>query len=186
MKLTVAAFAALGALALAPAAASASACPDEPPSSQVFSAFGDLDNYFLAPGGDFEAEAGWTLSDGAAIVAGSSGSVLALPEDATAVSPPICVAQGYPHGRMFGATTSTRRDAKVRVAVIYDGEHGKDSAKLKLRDTALTPTNRFALDETAFGLDPVTGTATVRLAFESAADATALIDDVYIDPRARN
>lgn len=186
MKITVAALAAVGALALAPAAASASGCPDEPASSQVFAAFGDLDNYFLAPGGDFEAEAGWTLRDGAAVTAAGANSVLSLPEDASAVSPPICVAPGYPHGRMYGASGSVRHDAKVDVDVIYDGVRGEGSAKLKLRDSALAPTGRFGLDETRFGLDPETGTATVRIVFEGAGKATALLDDVYIDPRARN
>lgn len=186
MKKTAAALAALGALALAPAAANASACPGEPPSSQVFAGIGDTDMYFLAPGGDFESQAGWTLRDGAAVAREGFNASLRLPEGAAAVSPPICVAQGYPHGRMYGATTSTRREARVGVAVIYDGEHGVDSTSLRLSRTRLTPTSRFQLDESAFGLDPVTGTASVRLVLENDGDTTALVDDVYVDPRARN
>ena len=61
-----------------------------------------------------------------------------------------------------------------------------ESTRLRLRDPRLSPTDRFALDETAFGLDPVTGTATIRLVFDSVGDRAALVDDVYIDPRARN
>lgn len=185
LKLTVAALAALGALVIAPAAASASPCAGEPTSSQVFADFHDRDMYFLAPGGDFESGAGWDLRDGAEVHFDGSNSALALPGGSTAISPPICVAQGYPHGRMYGATASDRK-ARVEVDVIYDGEHGVDSADLKLRDTELAPTDRFLLDETAFGLDPITGAASVRLVFESTGVSTALIDDVYIDPRARN
>jgi hypothetical protein len=75
--------------------------------------------------------------------------------------------------------------ARVRVEVIYDGEQSEESNTLKLAPGSLAPTDRFALDERAFGLDPVTGNATVRLVFKSRGLATAIVDDIYIDPRAR-
>ena len=175
--------AALGALAVVPSAAQASACPGEPPLSQVFSEFGDFDNYFLAPGGDFAGPAtDWSLEGDSYV----SGDTLYLGQSDTVVSPPICVAPGYPHGRMYGAVGRRGSDiSKVRVSVIYDGEHADESTKLRLDSSTLEPTDRFPLDESAFGLDPVTGTATVRLVFE-AKNAPAIVDDVYIDPRARN
>jgi hypothetical protein len=172
-------------MALAPAAAHASGCPDEPPSSQVFSAYdGDSDLYFLAPGGDFSSATGWTLSHGAAVVRYGGDPLLALPYGASAVSSPICVRQGYPHGRMYGAGLGF--SSKVAVDVIYDGDEGIASDKLKLRGGPLAPTSRFALDESAFGLDPVTGNASIRLVLTSKSLVPALIDDVYIDPSARN
>jgi hypothetical protein len=185
LRKTVVSFIALGAMALAPAAAHASACPDEPPSSQVFSAYdGDPDFYFLAPGGDFDSATAWTLSHGAAVVSYRGDSLLALPYGASAVSPPICVGKGYPHGRMYGAGLGFL--SKVAVEVIYDGDEGVSSDKLKLRGGLLAPTSRFALDERAFGLDPVTGSASIRLVFTAKSLVPALIDDVYIDPSARN
>jgi hypothetical protein len=151
-------------------------------SSQTFLTYGDADLYFLAPGGDFNLRApDWVLEDGAS----ATGSALELPAGATATSPAICVAQGYPHGRMLGAAVGERAKARVRVGVIYNGDQREGSTKLKLRGE-MAPTERFALDESAFGLDPVTGTASIKLVFESAGPATALLDDVYIDPRARN
>jgi hypothetical protein len=193
LRKTVLACAALAAAAFAPSAAQASeggqGCPGEPPSSQVFWDYdADPDFYFLAPGGDFAANSGWDLDDGAMIVNGT----LAMPTGSEAVSPPICVRQGYPHGRMYGAASGLFAGlpgdlgkAKLRVEVIYDGEESEESNSLKLSAGSLKPTDRFVLDERAFGLDPVTGNATVRLVFKSRALATALIDNVYIDPRAR-
>jgi hypothetical protein len=70
--------------------------------------------------------------------------------------------------------------------VIYDGDEGIASDKLKLRGGLLEPTSTFALDESAFGLDPVTGNASIRLVFTGKSLVPALIDDVYIDPSARN
>jgi hypothetical protein len=193
LRKTVLACAALAAAAFAPSVAQASeaqqGCPDEPPSSQVFwDHDADPDFYFLAPGGDFAANSGWDLDGGATMVNGA----LAMPLGAKAVSPPICVRQGYPHGRMYGAASGLFTNlpgdlgkARLRVDVIYDGERGEESNTLKLSAGALMPTDRFVLDERAFGLDPVTGNATVRLVFKSRGLATAVIDDVYIDPRAR-
>jgi hypothetical protein len=186
LRKLIVSFVALGALALVPAAAQASSCPGEPPSSQVFSAYdGDPDLYFLAPGGDFDSAATWNLSHGAAVVPYAGDSVLALPYGASAVSPPICVGQGYPHGRMYGAGLGFL-PSKVAVEVIYNGDEGVESDRLKLRGGSLAPTSRFALDESAFGLDPVTGNASIRLVFTAKSLVPALIDDVYIDPSARN
>ena len=181
MRKTLVPLAVLGLLALAPAAAQASSCPGEPPSSQVFSAYdGDPDFYFLAPGGDFGAGApAWSLDD-----AFTYGSALVLPPGSSATSPPICVSKGYPHGRMYGGGFGLGK-TKVKVDVIYDGEESVESTKLTLNKFELEPTDRFSLDESAFGLDPVTGNASVRLVF-TPSGGTAVIDDVYIDPRMRN
>lgn len=181
MRKTLVSFVALGLLALAPAAAQASSCPGEPPSSQVFSAYdGDPDFYFLAPGGDFGSGAPkWTLDD-----AFTYGSALVLPPGSSATSPPICVGKGYPHGRMYGAGFGFGK-TRLRVDVIYDGEQSVESTRLTLRRFELTPTDRFSLDESAFGLDPVTGNASIRLVL-TPSGGTAVVDDVYIDPSARN
>jgi hypothetical protein len=193
LRKTVLACAAVAAAAFAPSVAQASeagqGCPGEPPSSQVFWDYdADSDFYFLAPGGDFAANSGWDLDDGATRING----VLAMPAGSEAVSPPICVRQGYPHGRMYGAASGLFASlpgdlgkAKLRVEVIYNGDEGTESGTLKFSAGSLKPTDRFVLDERAFGLDPVTGNATIRLVFKSRGIATALVDDVFIDPRAR-
>src|SRR6185503_19913703 len=58
---------ALGVSALAliafPAFASAADCPD-PPTSQIFSIYGDEDHYNLVPGGNFDGSTfGWTFDN---------------------------------------------------------------------------------------------------------------------------
>lgn len=186
MRKSVVALVVLGTLALAPGAAQASSCPNEPPSSQVFIDFGDQDNYFLTPGGDFESTPDWALYNGASVTSDGDNSSLALPAGAVAVSPPICVGDGYPHGRMFGAAVGGRQKARLDVGVVYNGSWGFDSTTLKLRGSDLAPTSRFLLDETAFGLDPISGTSSVRLVLVSSGPSTAVVDDINIDPRARN
>jgi hypothetical protein len=187
LRKSVAALVVLGALAFGPAAAQASSgCPNEPPSSQVFLDYGDSDLYFLAPGGDFESSSDWTLLHGASVTAGGSNSSLTLPPGALAISPPICVGQNYPHGRMFGAAVGGRERARLDVDVVYDGSWGFGYNTLKLRGDDLSPTERFLLDESAFGLDPITGASSVRLVLVSGGPSTAVVDDINLDPRARN
>lgn len=75
--------------------------------SQPFAAYGDDNDYTLAPGGEFNSGAeGWQLSGGAKIVSaqrpnGGTGNVLYLPAGAKAVSPPTCVTMDYPTARVW-------------------------------------------------------------------------------------
>src|SRR5690349_18193270 len=73
-----------------------------------FAAFGDDFDYVLAPNGSFESDGGWQLDDGAGIVAGNDpfdlrsgpdGSMLSLPEGASATSALMCVDPTYPTAR---------------------------------------------------------------------------------------
>jgi hypothetical protein len=96
------------ALALAPAAASAAVCPDVP-SSQALSQFGDTNDYFLAPGGDFEGP-GWTgMRPGDRVDAnkpwGLAGpKAMRLNRDKTITSPDFCVSERHPHFRFMAAS----------------------------------------------------------------------------------
>ena len=172
----------------AAAPAMAADCPNQAPSRTPFADWGDGGSYFLAPGGDFEAGNGWTLAGGASLAAGESpaaeGSSLVLPPGASATSPPICVGDDYKHGRMFGAATDdAKKDrAKVMVEVLGAADEQVDSFKV---DGDWDATHRFQLDPSDFLLDPDTGTGSIQLQFTGTGPATAVIDDAYIDPKAR-
>jgi hypothetical protein len=93
--------------------------------SQPFAAYGDSNEYSLAPGGEFnEGEDGWQLSGGAKVVAaqrpdGARGGVLELPAGAKAVSPPTCVTMRYPTARLW--TEDVRSGGLLLVSVSYQG-----------------------------------------------------------------
>ncbi len=192
-KALVAAFAIAG-LVAAPTAAQAKvldgSCPDEPPSSQPFLAYGDDDSYFLAPSGDFEAGApGWTLSGGAALVdsPNGTGTALSLPPDATAISPPICVTRNHVSARLFGQAFEGPRRDRARISVDVAGPTGLVTADRNIRvEDSWQPTRRFRLGATFFDLDPVTGTTEIRMEFVTDGPATAVLDDLWVDPKARD
>ncbi len=161
--------------------------------TQPFAQWGDASTYELVPGGDFEGSlAGWTLSGGAARVAGSepfgaTGTVgvdsLALPAGASAQSPFVCVNASYPTFRLFarnGGLLST-----VLVQVVYKTLLGP--VALPLGTVALSsqwqPTLPMLTGSLAGALLSG-GTAQAALRF-TALTGSSRIDDVFVDPRMR-
>jgi hypothetical protein len=161
--------------------------------SQPFARWGDQSTYELAPGGSFEGSlAGWTLSGGAARVAGSEpfgvtgtvgASSLALPAGASAQSPYVCVNASYPTFRLFarnGGLLST-----VLVQVVYKTLLGP--VALPLGTVALSgqwqPTLPMLTGSLAGAL-LTGGTAQAALRF-TALTGSSRIDDVFVDPRMR-
>ena len=195
MRIAIAAALGLLVVMLSAAPASAADCPGEAPREQPFLEWGDDGSYFLAPGGDFDSSAsGWTLQRGASVVADASpdgwGASLSLPAGGSATSPPICVAPGYTHGRMFGQATGALRGlgSLIRVDVLEADTNARVGRLPSLLgvDRRWDATRRFGLDEDDFDLDPQTGLGAVRVKLTTLGPATSLIDGVYIDPRARN
>lgn len=99
------ALAVAGLCAVAPSAASAAACAPTQ-TAKSFSKYGDSADYSPAPGGTFEGSNSWTLTGGAAVVAGnetvgaSTGSKsLRMPYGSTATSPEFCVDETNPYFR---------------------------------------------------------------------------------------
>jgi hypothetical protein len=192
-KALVAVFAVAGLIA-GPSAAQASpldgSCPEEPPTSQPFLAYGDDDSYFLAPSGDFESAApGWTLAGGAALVASpaGTGTALSLPPGATAISPPVCVTRSHVSARLFGQASDGPRRDRARISVDVAGPTGSITADKNIRvEESWQPTRQFRLGASFFDLDPVTGTTEIRMRFVTDGPATAVLDDLWIDPKARN
>jgi hypothetical protein len=182
------------AFSAAPAGAaliSTGAC-DEAKLTQPFARWGDSSTYELAPGGDFEGSlAGWTLSGGAARVAGSepyatTGAAgaysLALPAAASAQSPYVCVNASYPTFRFFarGGLLST-----VVVQVVYKTLLGPVALPLgtALPGGAWQPTAPM-LTGSLVGALLTGGTAQAALRF-TALIGSSRIDDVFVDPRMR-
>jgi hypothetical protein len=195
---TLAAAVAAMAGAAAPAhAALGLTCPDA--TSQPFAPWGDLANYVLTPGGNFEGgAAGWTLTGSAHVVTGNeSFSVggagqthsLSLPAGSSATSPPMCIGLLSTDMRLFTSNTGASA-SKLRVQVIYNGGVGalvgSVGAALGVSDQG-TLTSGGAWQPSAQvamlgGVAPVM-TSSVQFRFtplDTSGDWR--IDDVYLDP----
>jgi hypothetical protein len=108
-------------------AATQETCAD-PELAAHLSPFGDQRQYFLAPGGDFEATtAGWQLDGGAHVVGGNEpfgvlgngAASLQLPAGSSATSPAFCVDLNYPTFRFLAVQQQLAADAGLQVDVIY-------------------------------------------------------------------
>jgi hypothetical protein len=176
-------------------------CPSAP-LSQPFQPWGDSANYEVAPAGDFETSAaGWSLANGASVVAGNEsynvggaadGSSLSLPSGATATSPAFCVAIQYPTVRMFGKGTLTHSGllsgllSGVKVDVLYKVPLLGLPLTLPLGTVSASgdwQPSAVMLNLTS-PLSLVNGTASIRLRF-TAVGGDFQVDDVYVDPYAR-
>jgi hypothetical protein len=187
-----AAVAAIASLALAAPASAASSSCSTPPPSKAFLPWGDLNDYFLAPGGDFESTSGWTFSGGAKLVTGSEPFLatgrlgkrsLSLPTGGVALSPVLCLTPDNPTLRFFaksaqGAAASLRGEAVVV----------KPSAQV-IGLGAVDGTLLWAAAEPmASGVNHVLwdadGTVSLRLRF-TAERGSWQIDDLFVDPQKR-
>jgi hypothetical protein len=107
---TAALAAVLAGLAVAPAQAATSSVDTSwcsaPPAFQPFLAWGERNWYAMVPGESLDnfAGSGWALTGGAKITTqtladGKTGLVLDMPSGSTAVSPEMCIGDGYPIAR---------------------------------------------------------------------------------------
>lgn len=184
-----------------PDGASAAYCPlDESESWKAFAAFGDHDNYFLAPSGDFESGAtDWTLR-GAAVGLGNDDLGvrpgnrslwlgLGTPGNPVAVSPVFCITSDHPVFRFtfrsIGAvgplTTSVRyrsSDGKTREQVV------SSRSSTSARPGVWQPSERLPLAD-ALPFERVEDLAAVQLVFRAKTHGLATgyqVDNVLIDP----
>jgi hypothetical protein len=190
--LTMMSLTAFGAAPAGAALISTGAC-NEATLTQPFAQWGDGSTYELVPGGNFEGSlSGWTLSGGAARVAGSepygaTGSLgansLALPAGASAQSPYVCVNASYPTFRFFALNNGLL--STVLVQVVYKTVLGP--VALPLGTVALSgkwqPTLPMLTGSVVGGLLSG-GTAQAALRF-TALTGSSRIDDVFVDPRMR-
>jgi hypothetical protein len=116
-------------LALGVFAGSASAACGYTGAKQAFASWGDQHSYVLGPDGGFESGgSGWSLSRGAAVVAGNESyylnnaadkASLSLPAGSTASSPPICMQLDTPIFRLLARNTGDP-SSKLRVEAVYN------------------------------------------------------------------
>jgi hypothetical protein len=134
--------------------------------------------YEAAPDGGFEAGApGWTLAQGAAVIAGNDpyqpgAHSLALPAGASATTPSICVDVAHPTIRFFAQGGS----GSLTVTVIF-----RDSLGIRYELPVGTVVSNSGWAPTA--VMPVLGnllSQQVTCRFASAGDWR--IDDVWVDP----
>lgn len=164
--------------------------------TQVFAPWGDYRNYLPATNGGFEnGSKGWSLSGGAAVVAGNqpflqTGSYsLSLPSGSSALSPPVCLGTKQLFIRLFGQDSGgTDRSLRVRVywygllnkllgvsdfATLPAGGGWQPSARVNSGGGLLAPLPIVALLSSTSARIEVTPLG---------AGSQWRIDDLYIDP----
>jgi hypothetical protein len=183
--------AALLVAAPAPAAGPANPlnCVPEGATSQVFSAYGDLAQYAMAPGGDMEDASGWTLANGAEIVAAEDGARLHVPGGGTAVSGQMCIDETYPYFRLFARNGGNKKGA-LKVDVLYLDAKGNVKAT---KAFSYRSDNTWALTDPIYTnvftkkvveqADVVAAPVAFRFSAEKGTDWE--LDDLYVDPWAR-
>jgi hypothetical protein len=174
----------VSALVLVPSAASAAECP-APATAQAFAAFGDRNEYVLAPGGDFEtlswAKVGAvTLSiedDPFALAPRTTAVDLNRPGESV-VSSSFCVDRTMPHLR-FVAKGKDQLD--VTVAVSYRGSGDTSSGSLSPDEhRSWAPSRYIELKTESIRAGE---SATAKVTFRS--NGRWLIDNVFLDPYRR-
>jgi hypothetical protein len=195
-RLSVAFLAAMLALVAFAGAAQAASCPSTG-AKPAFAAWGDNNNYVLAPDGGFEAgAAGWSLAGGAKAVAGNESYYLgspadrislALPPGSSAGSPPICMAIDTPTFRMMARNTGDP-SSQLRVTASYKllGLLRTQTLGTVTAGSAWVPTTP---QSTVLTLATIVGTLIpsaieIRVA-PLDSKGSWQIDDLFVDPFAR-
>lgn len=178
--------------------ASAAGC-GYPSMSQVFMPWGDLANYFLAPGANFEnGLGGWSASGGAGVVTGSepynvggAGSYsLALPTTAAAATTPVfCVSTDAPTFRAFVKNKGNlgMYDGQLAVYLNFQNTNGSwqqvKIAALKMTNTNWNLTLPISFIQYLSTPLAKNGYANVSFTFKPNDNhGNWLIDDMYVDP----
>jgi hypothetical protein len=164
---------------------------------QVFGPWGDQRHYVLAPDGGFEAGgSGWSLNQGARVVAdnesyylndaGDSRS-LSLSPGSKAISPPICMSLDTPVFRMFARNTGDP-SSRLRVEAVYKllGLVRTKAVSTVTTGPSWAPTQPMS---TVLSLATIIGTlipSSIQIHITPLDSSGAWqVDDLYIDPFAR-
>jgi hypothetical protein len=156
--------------------------------SQPFASIGDSHWYTLAPGGDYDAAAGWQLSGGAALVTttqqdGTTGGALDLPSKATAVSPVMCITSDYPTSRMWVRNIKGSEGVFFYVSYYVNGKwtNPKNTGQFHGDHSAWTLSNPMNVQPSS-----VSGWQPVRFTFIAGGSTSRFqVNDFWVDPRLR-
>ena len=195
------------ALFVAPSAANAGLLVQSAPScdngalSQPFAQFSDDNNYFLAPGGDFESGAGDWGDSGARVVSdqepwnvnGAGSHALDIPAGHSVVSPTVCVGIEDPSMRFFAhrsgggllaAASNLLVTARVETSLglVVEVPVGTLTTLTNAAKWNKTPTQLVLAS-----LLPLLPGEHTPIQFRFAAVGTSdwVIDDVFVDPHSR-
>lgn len=184
-------------LALAVFAGSAQAC-SYPGAKQVFSRWGDQRSYVLAPDGGFEGgAAGWSLKNGAGVVAGNESyyindtadsKALSLPAGSSALSPPVCMSLDTPLFRMMARNTGDP-SSRLRVEALYSllGLVRTNVVSTVTASSSWVPTQQMS---TVLGLSTIVGTlipSSIQVRITPLdSKGQWQVDDFHVDPFARH
>lgn len=163
------------------------------PTTQAFLFTNDKSDYVPAPGGNFEGSlAGWSLTGGAATVAGSAPAVsgarlgaksLLIPNGGSVTSAPMCIGAFSPYFRFQARRTGAAGSVKVDVLYLDGPKYvGERTAGSVTAGGTWAPTNRISLAQGVMGVNgSSTGEATVAFRF-TAVGGGVQVDDLYVDP----
>ncbi|MDX6628349.1 MAG: hypothetical protein QOH00_595 [Gaiellales bacterium] len=182
--------------------ASAPDC-DNGANSQPFAQWGDSNNYFLAPGGNFESgAAGWSLGSARVVadqepwrVAGDAGThALSVNAGGSVVSPTMCVGLEHPTMRFFAhrsgggllaATSSLAISARVETSLglvidvpVVGLVNGLTNG------TSWKQTQQQVVVASLLPLLPGEHTP-IQFRFTAVGTSDWVIDDVFVDPHYR-
>lgn len=160
-----------------------------PETAQALSRFGDEDQYFLAPGGDFETLSWWEddarlteENDPFFVVNTRHRSSVRLRDEAWVRSPGFCIDARSPHLR-FMAKSPGSDQLDVRVDLFDEEYRWIDTERVRVQSDehrSWSPSPKVSLK--TVGWEPgQTAYASVRFYTEG----TWLIDNVLIDPYSR-
>ena len=199
-KLLILIAAAFALLAIAPGAnaATAGASCGYTAFTSPFLPWGDDGDYVLSKSGSFEGgSSGWTLKNGAKLVAGgntllkSSAKSLYLPVGSYATSPSTCIETNFPYARMFAMTTSPDavQSNTLRVDVTYtDSVYNKtvtEPAGTITQTAGWAPTPNLTLPNPENIKPDRSGKLLVTYKFTPLYRSAWKIDDFYVDPKRR-
>ena len=164
-----------------------------------FSGLGDMRDYVLAPGGDFEVKNldGWQVTksrqdgDHSNLVTSSANKddnkhSLRIPANGSAISPAMCVDLHYPTLRFMAKAEQGK--GELRVQVVYPDSNNPvfhEAGSMDARRKAWAATADVPVYPERGGANP--GMRRVALRFTSVAGDTDAgdwkIDDLYVDPK---
>ena len=181
----------LSAIALtgAPNAVAAGGCPGA--LTTPFLPWADIDQYWLASGGTFEAKSTWSLAGGAAIASGNEtfyvGSKtdshsLSIPAGGSATTPSTCITFLSPVMRFFA--TGGNATSPLKVEAIVSTASGTTQTEIASVGASTTwkPTPQILVLANLAALASPDGTTSVKFRFSNPGTAAWKIDDVYVDP----
>jgi hypothetical protein len=198
LPLSVVAVAAAAATAMQAPVARAAGC-SYPSMSRVFMPWADVNNYFLAPGANFEnGLGGWSASGGAGVVSGSetynvggTGShSLALPTTAAVAKTALfCVSLTSPTFRLLVKNNGLNGmyDGQLAVYLNYTGANGAPQkvkiAAIKMNNTHWNLTAPISFIQYLSTPIATSGYANVSFTFvPNDNHGNWQIDDMYVDP----